>query len=273
LKLTAATTTERLLQRQRWIILLVLLLVSALCWIYIAAGAGTGMSILAMSRWDIPALNTLPALFQPWDAAYAVIMLAMWWLMMIAMMLPSAAPMILLYARVVRHSSQPNTPTAVVASASFAGGYLFIWLLFSVLAVLLQWALERLGALHSMMMWSTSIALSATLLLVAGLYQFSTLKTACLRHCRSPVEFISSHWRNGQWGAFRMGLAHGSYCLGCCWSLMALLFVGGAMNLVWIAGLAIVVLLEKLLPASRWFVRLSGGLLITSGILLLLSLP
>jgi predicted metal-binding membrane protein len=155
---------------------------------------------------------------------------------------------------------------AAVPTAWFALGYLGAWLLFSIAAVALQWALERVGLVHAMMMWSLDKWLSAALLFAAGLYQLSSLKDVCLRNCRSPAEFLTRHRREGQIGAFRMGLDHGLYCVGCCWFLMALLFAGGIMNLVWIAGLAIFVLAEKLAPYGHWVARAAGALFIGAGV-------
>ena len=203
-------------------------------------------------------------------------MLAMWWVMMIAMMVPSAAPMILLYARVSRHNQKaavqdPADGPVLVPTAVFLAGYLLSWLLFSLVATALQWALEQAGLVHGMMMWSNSHTLSGVFLLAAGAYQLSPLKNTCLTHCRSPVSYLSAHWRKGRLGALRMGLAHGLYCVGCCWFLMLLLFVGGIMNLVWIAGLAIVVLLEKLMPQGGAIARIFGALMLASGAYLLLS--
>jgi predicted metal-binding membrane protein len=148
-------------------------------------------------------------------------------------------------------------------------GYLIAWLAFSAIATALQWWLERLGLVHGMLMWSTSHTLSGALLVAAGLYQLSSLKRACLAHCRSPAAFLSEHWRNGMTGALSMGLYHGLFCVGCCWVLMALLFVGGTMNLVWIAGLAVLVLLEKVLPLGRWFASATGVVLLVAGFSLL----
>ncbi len=230
------------------------------------------MSIMAMSSWEfppsVPAINTNAA----WHSDYWLTMLLMWWIMMIAMMIPSAAPMILLFARVHRHhraqaQKKASTPVQHVAvpTGAFLAGYLLAWLAFSLAATALQWLLERAGLLHSMLMWSTSHLLSASFLLAAGAYQLSPLKGACLVHCRSPIAFISRHWRNGRWGALRMGVAHGLYCVGCCWTLMALLFVGGVMNLVWIAGLAIFVLLEKLAPSGMWVAHASGFMMLAAG--------
>jgi len=174
-------------------------------------------------------------------------------------MTPSAAPRILLYARVVRHAQgRGQMEATAIPTAAFAAGYLLAWLGFSLLATGLHWVLDTLGLIHGMTMWSRSEALSATVLIAAGLYQLSPLKTVCLNHCRSPADFLSRHWRKGTAGALRMGLSHGAYCVGCCCFLMGLLFVGGVMNLLWIAGLTVLVLAEKLLPHGMWVARLSG---------------
>lgn len=215
------------------------------------------MNSSAMTSWQFP----LPAFDgsnnSAWTAEYWVIMLLMWWVMMIAMMIPSASPVILLYARVQRHANRQQG-TSLVHTASFLLGYLLAWLMFSVMATLLQWILEQAGLVHQMMMWSTNDALSVFFLLAAGAYQLSPIKQVCLEHCRSPAQFLSGRWRQGKSGALQLGLQHGLYCVGCCWFLMLLLFVGGAMNLVWIAGLAILVLLEKLLPGGRLFSWMTG---------------
>ena len=158
-------------------------------------------------------------------------------------------------------------PTAV-----FALGYLLVWAAFSLVAVSVQGSLERSGLLTSMMA-SASVTLGAVLLLAAGIYQLTPLKYACLNHCRSPLFFISHHWRPGEWGALRMGLEHGAFCTGCCWFLMALLFYGGIMNLFWIIGLALFVLIEKVAPAGHWVGRALGVGLIAWGGALLLAMP
>ena len=201
-----------------------------------------------------------------WPPAYWAIMLAMWWIMMIAMMVPSAAPTILLYARVHRHGQSSGAIAGAVApTGAFAAGYLFTWFGFALAAAALHWAFERAGLISPMMMGSQNRWFSAALLFSAGLYQFSPLKEACLSHCRSPAEFISRHWSAQPFGALTMGVRHGAYCVGCCWMLMALLFVGGVMNLVWIAALAVLVLVEKLLPLGRWAGRVSGAILLVWG--------
>jgi predicted metal-binding membrane protein len=151
----------------------------------------------------------------------------------------------------------------------FFGGYLLAWLAFSLGAVLAQWVLERLGLVHMMAMWSLDRWLSGALLIAAGAYQLTPLKEVCLRSCRSPAESLSRGWRPGRLGALRMGLRHGAYCVGCCWLLMALLFAGGIMNLLWIAGLALFVLVEKVAPHGRLIGRAAGAMLLAGGIYVL----
>jgi predicted metal-binding membrane protein len=213
-----------------------------------AAGAMSGVTMVAMT----------PA---AWTLGYAALMVSMWWIMMMAMMLPSAAPMILLFATINRKQREKGAP--YVSTSVFAGGYALVWGAFSLIAVAAQWGLERSGLLSSMA--STSVVLGAGLLIAAGIYQLTPLKHACLRHCRSPIAFITHHWRSGEIGALRMGIEHGAFCTGCCWFLMALLFYGGVMNLYWIVGLALFVLLEKTVPAGHWLGRLAGLLLILWG--------
>ena len=193
------------------------------------------MSISAMSTFEFPPPMNRPPMAGAWTAGYWLTMLVMWWVMMVAMMLPSAAPMLLLFAAIRRRAREGG---AAVSTAWLAAGYLLAWLGFSVAAVVLQFGFERAGLVHGMMMWSLSPWLSVGLLVAAGLYQLTPLKQACLSHCRTPLAFLMGHWRPGQAGALHMGLVHGIYCVGCCWFLMALLFVGGIMNVVWIAGLA-----------------------------------
>jgi predicted metal-binding membrane protein len=248
---------ERVLNRDRQIVIGGLVFVSLVSWLYILTGAGMDSGKMApMSGSDMLTMRLA------WTPAYFSLMLAMWWVMMVAMMLPSAAPMVLLFAAVNRKSLQQGRP--YVPTSFFAAGYLVAWGGFSLVAVLLQWGLEQL-ALLSQMMQPSSLYLGAGLLIGAGVYQLTPLKQACLRRCRSPLHFISHHWRHGTGGAFRMGLEHGLLCLGCCWVLMALLFYGGVMNLWWIAGLALYVLIEKLAPLGPRFGRITGGLLIIWG--------
>jgi predicted metal-binding membrane protein len=184
------------------------------------------------------------------------------------MMLPSAAPTLLLFARVNRQAKGGDR--AAVPTGIFAAGYLTVWGSFSALATLLQWALERQGLL-SHMMAATSYRVGGAILVAAGIWQLTPVKNVCLRHCRSPLSFLIGKWRAGRAGAFRMGLEHGAYCLGCCWCLMGLLFFGGIMNLLWIAGLAALILVEKTVPPGLWIGRVAGvgaavwGLLLLAG--------
>jgi predicted metal-binding membrane protein len=199
-----------------------------------------------------------------WSTASLVPLFLMWAIMMVAMMLPSAAPMLLTFAAVARNrrrSDRPYVPVAV-----FAAGYLTIWGLFSILATAGQWLLHR-AALLSPMMASSSVFLAGVLLLAAGVFQFTPLKRSCLTRCRGPLDFIMTRWR----GAFGMGIEHGAFCAGCCWALMALLFVLGVMNILWITALTIVVALEKILPRAKWFSSASGIALVCWGIWVMLS--
>ncbi len=184
---------------------------------------------------------------------------AMWAVMMVAMMLPGAAPTILLYGTVHRRSSPGEPPTL-----AFLLGYLACWTLFALLAATLQLAIAE-----PMSMAVGSRAASAAMLIAAGLYQLSPLKDACLGRCRSPAQFLTHYYRPGIAGATRLGLLHGAYCVGCCWLLMALLFIGGVMNLLWIAALTLLVAAEKLLPMGEWIARIAGVAMVGWGIVLI----
>ena len=250
---------EQLLRRERTIVAAALAAMVLLGWFYIWRGAGMGMSAL-----DMTSLSLFPHLQDPamgeMDSALPVIV-AMWWVMMIAMMTPAVAPLVLLYGRVLRHHAAVGE-RAYVPSLFLAAGYLAVWFAFSLGAAALQEALQAAGHLSEMMLWSKSAVLSAAVLAAAGAYQLSPFKQACLAQCRGPVQFLMRHWRPGRTGAFVIGVRHGAYCVGCCWMLMALLFVGGVMNLLWIAALTLVVLVEKLSPAGVAIGRLLGVLLI-----------
>jgi predicted metal-binding membrane protein len=289
---------ERLLKRDRAITLGGLALLCALAWVYVVSGAGLGMSAWEMSGFSLfphrmaaepaPAMPdmggmdmsgmdmsgmdgmAMPEGLAPtpspaaWSAGAWTLIIAMWWVMMVAMMTPSAAPTILLYARVHRHAAAQETAQKLAPTGAFAAGYLLVWLGFSIAAAVLHWTLESAG-LVSAMMGSESRWLSGGVLIAAGLYQLSPLKGLCLAHCRAPASFLSQHWRPGAAGAVRLGAMHGAYCVGCCWVLMALLFVGGVMNLVWIAALAVLVLAEKLAPRGDWIGRVVGVVLLAWG--------
>jgi predicted metal-binding membrane protein len=269
---SALSALERVLRHDRAILVVAIAVIATLAWTYLLFGASTSMSPFTMSTWRFP-LPAIPAVTtSEWTPAYAILMLLMWWTMMIAMMLPSATPLVLLHARVTRQNRfRQDRRLTLGHSGIFLAGYLLVWLGFSGVATALQWRLEAFGLLDGMTMWSSSTQFSAGFLIAAGLYQLTPFKAICLRYCRSPIVYLSSHWREGNLGALRMGLAHGAFCLGCCWLLMSLLFVGGAMNLVWIAGLSIVVLIEKLVPAGQWLGRFFGVLLLIAGISLSLT--
>ncbi len=204
---------------------------------------------------------------KPWTGIDFLLMFLMWAVMMVGMMTPTAIPMTLIYAAVARKAADQGTPLA--PAAVFIGGYTVMWTLFSVGATAAQWGLDQ-AALLSPMMVSTSPALGASLLIAAGVYQMTPAKNACLSHCRSPMHFISEHWRQGAAGAFQMGLEHGAYCLGCCWALMGLLFFGGVMNLLWIAAITLFVLLEKVLPIGVGGGRAAGVAMVIFGLVVLL---
>jgi len=182
-------------------------------------------------------------------------MTLMWWVMMIGMMVPSAAPMVLLFGGVTRRRLPDERPALRVAL--FVAGYLAAWAAFSAAAASVQWALTTMGLVSSMELTATR-RVGALVIALAGVYQLVPLKNLCLRHCRSPAEFLSSHWRAGSAGAWRMGIAHGAFCVGCCWLLMGLLFFAGVMNLLWVAALGAFVLLEKVVPRGEWLARASG---------------
>ena len=184
--------------------------------------------------------------------------------MMVAMMVPTAAPMTLFYTAVARKAAAQHNPVA--PTFVFVAGYLAMWTMFSLVATAAQYALDR-AALLSPMMVSTSAVFGAALLIAAGIYQLTPFKNACLRNCRGPAHFMSRCWRTGNLGAFRMGLRLGAYCVGCCWILMGLLFVGGVMNLLWIAAIAIFVLLEKTIPFGDVSGRFAGAAMILVGAL------
>ncbi|MEO6623296.1 MAG: DUF2182 domain-containing protein [Burkholderiaceae bacterium] len=264
---------ERLLGRDGAITLAGVLLLCALAWGYLVTGAGMGMgarqmTTLALFPHRAGAAMAGMAMAPPdWTPTTWVLVVGMWWAMMLAMMAPSAAPAILLHARVHRHAlAQGRLPGRLAGSGLFVAGYLLTWLAFSVAAAALQFVLERAGIVQAMAMGARVAWLSATVLIVAGLYQFSPLKRACLSHCRAPAPFLSHHWRSDRWNPLHLGLRHGAYCVGCYWVLMALLFVGGVMNLVWIAALSLLVLAEKVLPIGRGVGIATGVVLLAWGI-------
>ena len=224
----------RVLRRNRAVVLATLAVVTLLAGTYLVLGAGVRM-------------NAAPTAMAAasWTPPYAGMMFVMWALMMVAMMLPGAAPMILLFAAISRRG-HPGV-AALRRTAAFGFAYVCVWVAFAAAATGLQWGLTRMMLLSPAMTMESPV-ISGALFVAAGIYQLLPIKQACLRHCRAPTEFLASHWRAGAAGALRMGLRHGLLCLGCCWMLMGLLFVGGIMNLVWIATLALIVFIEKAIP-------------------------
>ena len=255
----SSTALEAVLKRDRLIVLGGLAGLTVLAWAYV------GYLAWDMGHMDMSMDMAMPRM-QMWGVLDLVLLCVMWAVMMIAMMVPSAAPMILMFTTINRRrqaQQQPYVPTTI-----FLGGYLLVWIGFSVLAMLAQWGLHSTALLSSMMV-STSPILGGLVLLAAGSFQWTPLKYTCLTRCRSPLGFLMTDWREGPRGALIMGLRHGMYCVGCCWFLMALLFVAGVMNLLWVAALAAFVLVEKVVPRGDLVGRLAGGGLIVAGLVML----
>ena len=238
-------TLPRLILRERVVILLALTGMTALSWLYLLQLGHTMPDMAGMAMPMTPR----------WTPAAFALAFAMWAVMMVGMMLPSAAPMILTFAAL--HQRKAEAAARSVPTLLFVSGYLLVWGGFSLFATLLQWALDELELL-SPTLTTTNALFGGALFLSAGVYQLTPLKQACLRHCRSPFAFLFNRWRDGGSGALRMGIEHGAYCLGCCWLLMALLFGVGVMNLLWVAAITLFVLGEKLLRGGAWIARVSG---------------
>jgi len=203
-----------------------------------------------------------------WSISMAMSMFLMWWLMMIAMMTPSAAPTLLLFHNLKKIGSEGKK--ALSYTYLFLFGYLIIWAIFSLIACIIHKFFDTSSITDAAMMQLKSVQFSGILLITAGIYQFTPLKNACLERCRTPIDFLSSNNRKGAKGSFIMGAHHGLFCLGCCWALMALLFVGGVMNLFWITGLALYVLIEKIIIKAGWLDKIMGLILIFFGTSLLI---
>jgi predicted metal-binding membrane protein len=249
-----AAVVEIVWHRDRRVVVVGLALATAAAWAWTLGG---------MDMAEAGSAAMLPAAWSPGHAAW---MFAMWWVMMAAMMLPGAVPLVLTAAAVHRRQGEAGRPE--LTAGLLAAGYLAVWGLFSLAATLAQRALEGRGLIAP---GAAGVAPAAAgwLSLAAGLYQLTPLKRSCLRHCRSPVRYLGRHWRPGAAGALRMGLAHGVYCLGCCGPLMALLFAGGVMNPFWIGVLAFYVLVEKVASEGPWLSLASGLGLAGIGIVLL----
>jgi len=248
----------RLLRHRRAVVLGALATVTATAWAYLLLGAGIEMETMDMGN------GKMMAMLPTWSAGYAALISVMWWVMMVAMMLPTAAPTVLLVTALA-WDRNVNSNLVPAVALLFASGYLLVWCGFSLAATLLQWHLDTAGLLSERMAFGDAI-LASTVLIAAGVYQWTPLKDTCLRHCRSPTEFLVRHWQPGSLGAVGTGVRHGLFCLGCCWMLMALLFVGGLMSVTWIGAIALFVLLEKIMPWGAWMSRLSGVLLVVCGV-------
>jgi predicted metal-binding membrane protein len=260
-----ATSLQTTLRRDRLLVLSGLVGITALAWIhmfYLAGSMGNASNMGTMSmEMAAPHLET-------WKLIDLTLAFVMWVVMMIAMMVPSASPMILMYATLHRRQHDQENPVAAISM--FLLGYLTSWAAFSLLATLAQWTLHS-AALLSPMAQTTSSALGGALLLAAGVFQWTPLKHACLSRCRTPLGFLLNEWRDGARGAYVMGIRHGSFCVGCCWLLMALLFVAGVMNLLWVAIIAAFVLIEKVSPTGKWVSLASGFVLTGAGVWIMIG--
>lgn len=239
------TPMEHVLRRDRALVVVSLGIITLLAWGY-----------TIWLAWNMDVSMPPPS----WDGMELCLMFVMWTVMMVGMMTPSAAPMILLYARVGRQAAAQQAPLA--ATGFFAGGYLLAWTGFSLAATLAQWGLQQVLLLTSMMT-SASAIFSGLVLLAAGVFQWTPAKQACLRHCQAPLFFILhlGGFSRSPRGSLALGFRHGTWCVGCCWALMAVLFVVGVMNLAWLAALTVFVLAEKLVP-TRWHLHYAAGLLL-----------
>ncbi|MER9136530.1 DUF2182 domain-containing protein [Mesorhizobium sp. M0830] len=265
------TALEAVLRRDRAVVTAALVVIAVLAWAYVlwlAAhmvmpgsplpdGAGSDIAGVDMSNMGGMGATVAPG-FRAWALADFAFIFTMWAVMMVGMMTPSVAPMLLLYAGVARKARADGRPIA--STGWFFAGYLSVWVVFSIVATGAQWLLARFALLDPSMATDSAI-LGGFVLIAAGLYQWTAMKGVCLRQCQAPIAFLASHcgFRSAPLGALQLGVDHGAYCLGCCWALMALLFVGGVMNVLWIAGIAILVLLEKTVPTGQLIPRVSGA--------------
>jgi len=257
------TILESALRKDRYIVLAGLAAITLLAWAYLVYLAPNMSGMDSLGEWNSMAMPGMGVGFGPMSL---VLMFLMWAVMMVGMMVPSAAPMILAFANINRRRREQGNP--YVPTVVFLSGYLLVWVGFSAAATVAQ------VALMFVVLGSSNVdggMIGGVILLAAGAFQLSPLKNACLRHCRTPMGFITNDWRDGSRGALLMGLHHGGYCLGCCWALMGLLFLLGVMNLLWIAALAAFVLVEKVVPSGVWVGRLAGVGLLAWGIWLLLG--
>ena len=263
---------ETALKRDRALIILGLAAITLLAWAYLFYLSRDMSSMADMAGMEMAA----SAMMTRWGPVDFILMFLMWAVMMVAMMTPSAAPMLLTFAAINRRRRERGNP--YVPTGVFLAGYLLAWAAFSLAATSVQWALHSASLLSPAMAVTgpglgpvLGPVLGSALLLAAGIFQWTPLKNACLRHCRTPMGFITNDWREGRRGALLMGLHHGGYCLGCCWALMGLLFLLGVMNLLWIAALSAFVLVEKAGPGGPWVSRITGAALVAWGVWLLIG--
>ena len=238
----------------RKVIISGLFIVAAIGWVYMFYLAWAMDNMHLVDMWMPPRGGT-----RSWTAWDLFMLFIMWLTMMVAMMTPTATPMVMMFSTVNKHKKakqQPYAPTFI-----FLTGYLVAWAIFSLVISAIQWPLHENGLLNPMMN-SRSYLMSGGLLILAGLYQWTPMKDACLKQCRTPLGFLMTAWKDGNWGAFKMGLHHGLFCVGCCWALMAILFAVGVMNMLWVILITIFVLLEKILPFSPLTMRLITGLVL-----------
>lgn len=268
------TPLERLIRRDRIVVSIALLCISVLAWAYVLRLAADmdmgGMNMTGMRMVSTGFRMVMSPGLEPWTIHEFLLMFVMWVVMMAGMMMPSVAPVVLLYANVRRRAVSDGEPFA--PTGCFVSGYLLAWTGFALLATLAQWGLER-GALLSAKMAMANARLGGLLLVIAGLYQWSPLKRLCLAHCESPLTFLQRHrgFRRDAGKSLALGMRHGIYCLGCCWALMVLLFAGGVMSVLWISGIAALVLVEKLAPAGQLVRKIAGVGLLAAGAWLLVA--
>ena len=241
------------MQREQLVVFFGLALITVLAWAYMLhmawgmVGKGMDINFACLGHWG------------PGDLAH---MFIMWSIMMVAMMVPSASPMIIIFATVNRQRGEMQGP--FIPTWLFVLGYLTAWTVYSALATLVQWGLHTAALLtHTLVI--TSPLLAALLLVAAGIFQWTPFRDACMTQCRSPFGFIMTEWREGRWGALIMGLKHGIYCVGCCWMLMTLCFALGVMNMLWMAALTAFMLLEKITD-NKWISRTAGLILVVWGL-------
>jgi predicted metal-binding membrane protein len=255
-------TLENILKKDRLIVTGGLFVLCILAWLYII------YLYRQMIVMDMNALFFAMPMTPSWTVLDFILLFLMWFVMMIAMMTPSVTPLILIFAMVNRKRKQQQNP--FVATGYLITGYFLVWAGFSLMSTLLQWLLQQVWLLNPEMR-IVNKTFGGLILIAAGIFQFTPLKNKCLGHCSTPIDFIYTNWKEGKQGALRMGMQNGMYCLGCCWVLMILLFVSGIMNLLWIALIALFVLIEKVLPKAKWISFVAGVALIIYGVIVLVE--